>query len=62
LLNSRELDSWLLRWHTIKNITLKIYTYCLNENNGLKIVAQKFNLNENVKKINYNKNLLSKII
>jgi len=27
LLNKRELDSWLLRWHTIKNITLRIHTY-----------------------------------
>ena len=38
LLKRRELESWLLRWHTIKNITLKIYTYCC-ENNGPKIVA-----------------------
>jgi len=27
LLKRRELDSWLLHWHTIKNITLEIYTY-----------------------------------
>jgi len=27
LLKRRELDSWLLRWHSIINITLKIYTY-----------------------------------
>ena len=36
LLNRKELESWLLRWHTIKNITQKIYTYCLNENNAQK--------------------------